>query len=44
VKRSELKAVELAGILLLELAEDLLETVELADKDVCLVNLISHND
>lgn len=44
VKRGKLETVVLAGGLLLNLAEDLLEAVELANEDVGLVDLIGHDD
>lgn len=44
VERSKLEAVELAGVLLLELTEDSLEAVELANEDICLVDLVGHNN
>lgn len=45
VQRGELDGVELAvGVLLLHLAQDALEAVELADKDVGLVDLVGDND
>lgn len=44
VERGELEAVELAGVLLLEASEDGLEAVELANKDVGLVDLVGHDD
>lgn len=40
VQREELDAVVLAGLLLLHLAQDALEAVELADKDVGLVDFV----
>lgn len=44
VEGSELDAVVFAGILLLHLAQDALEAVELANEDVGLVDLISHEN
>lgn len=44
VEGGELDLVVLAGVLLLHLAEDRLEAVELADKDVGLVDLVGHDE
>lgn len=44
VQGDQLDVVVLAGMLLLQLAETLLERGELAVEDVCLVDLIGHDD
>lgn len=43
VQGGELDLVVLAGVLLLQLAQDTLEAVELADEDVGLVDLVGHD-
>lgn len=44
VQRGQLDVVVLARVLLLHLAQDALEAVELADEDVGLVHLVGHDD
>lgn len=44
VERGQLDVVVLSGVLLLQLAENALEAVELADEDVGLVDLVGHDD
>lgn len=44
VERGKLDIIILSRVLLLQLAQDTLEAVELANEDVGLVDLVSHND